>query len=211
MRSLTNLPGGPAVLILCHPTKRAAADDLIPRGGGAFLNEVDGNIALRKLDTLIGAEVQGKFRGREFSPLHFELNTVYHPILKDARGRDISTVVAKAIDENAKQRMADTTRRSEDALLKAIFNQPGASLRTLATALGWVDAKGQPQAMRVSRACEALAREKMVQKHRNAWQCTSAGERELNKLDKPDFNYPLNPSVTGIVTPALPMPPLPRR
>ena len=48
LRSLTLLPGGPCVLILCHPTKRAADDDLIPRGGGAFLAEVDGNIALVK-------------------------------------------------------------------------------------------------------------------------------------------------------------------
>ncbi len=201
MRSLTTLPGGPTVLILCHPTKRAAADDLIPRGGGAFLNEVDGNIALRKQDTVIGAEVQGKFRGREFSPIHFELNTVYHPILKDARGRDIPTVVARVIDENAKQRMADANQSHENRLLQLIFDQPGASLRTLATAMGWVDPKGQPQAMRVSRACEALAKDKLVQKHRNAWHCTSAGEKELNRMEA---------AVTSAVTVKPPLPPLPR-
>jgi hypothetical protein len=206
MRSLTNLPGGPTVIILCHPTKRAAADDLIPRGGGAFLNEVDGNIALRKQDTLIGAEVQGKFRGREFAPLHFELNTVYHPLLKDARGRDIPTVVAKAIDDSTKQRMADTSRRSEDLLLRVIFDQPGASLRTWASAMGWVDAKGQPQAMRVSRACEALAKVKMVEKHRDAWRCTPAGEKELNKLDQPS-SQPVTAGVTS--TPPFPTFPSP--
>jgi hypothetical protein len=208
LRSLTLLPGGPTVLILCHPTKRAAADDLIPRGGGAFLNEVDGNIALRKQDTLIGAEVQGKFRGREFSPLHFELNTVYHPLLKDARGRDIPTVVAKAIDDSTKQRMAESTKRNEDSLLKVIYEQPRASLRAMAAAMGWVDAKGQPQAMRVSRACEALAREKLVVKHRDAWECTPAGEKELNKLDR---EQPTSQPVTSVVTGRPPFPPFPTR
>jgi hypothetical protein len=208
LRSLTLLPGGPTVLILCHPTKRAAADDLIPRGGGAFLNEVDGNIALRKQDTLIGAEVQGKFRGREFSPLHFELNTVYHPLLKDARGRDIPTVVAKAIDDSTKQRMAESTKRNEDSLLKVIYEQPRASLRAMAAAMGWIDAKGQPQAMRVSRACEALAREKLVVKHRDAWECTPAGQKELNKLDR---EQPTSQPVTTDVTGRSPFPPFPTR
>ncbi|MDB5615925.1 AAA family ATPase [Tardiphaga sp.] len=202
LRSLTMLPGGPTVIILCHPTKRAAADDLIPRGGGAFLNEVDGNIALRKQDTLIGAEVQGKFRGREFSPIHFELNTVYHPILKDARGRDIPTVVARVIDDTTKQRLADAAVHSENALLKVIFDQPGASLRTMAMVMGWTDAKGQPAAMRVSRACDALAKEKMIVKHRNTWQCTPAGQKELNQLDG---------AVTRNVTPMPPLPPFPPR
>lgn len=207
MRSLTDLPGGPCVLILCHPTKRATEDDLIPRGGGAFLAEVDGNIALQKRESLVVASVQGKFRGREFSPLSFELKTVHHPVLKDARGRDIPTVIARPIDEADKQQMAATSRRHEDMLLKAIFEHPGASLRALAAALKWVDGKQQPNAMKVSRAADVLAREKLIQKHRGSWQCTSAGEKELNKLDRPaNVTYPLTPTVTPPVTamPAFP-------
>jgi len=50
LRSMTKLPGGPCVLALAHPTKRAADDDLIPKGGGPFLNEVDGNVALRRIN-----------------------------------------------------------------------------------------------------------------------------------------------------------------
>ena len=42
LRSLTQLPGGPCVIINCHPTKYASGDNtLIPRGGGAFLNEME--------------------------------------------------------------------------------------------------------------------------------------------------------------------------
>lgn len=212
MRSLTDLPGGPCVLILCHPTKRATEDDLIPRGGGAFLAEVDGNIALQKRESLVVATVQGKFRGREFSPLSFELKTVFHPVLKDVRGRDIPTVIARSVDEADKQQMTATSKRHEDMLLKAIFEHPGASLRTLATTLSWVDGKGQPSAMRVARAADVLAKEKLIQKHRGAWQCTSAGQKELNNLEisaRPGENYPLNPAVTGHVTslPSFPLNP----
>ena len=47
LRKLTELPGKPCCLALCHPAKHAAtADSLIPRGGGAFIAEVDGNLSL---------------------------------------------------------------------------------------------------------------------------------------------------------------------
>lgn len=212
MRSLTELPGGPTVLVLCHPTKRAGEDDLIPRGGGAFLAEVDGNIALQKRESLVVASVQGKFRGREFAPLSFELKTVLHPVLKDARGRDIPTVIARPIDETGKATMSAANRRAEDDLLKAIYEQPGASLRALAGHLRWLDSRQQPNAMKVSRAADVLAREKLVRKHRGTWQLTAAGEVELNKLDRPANNtYPLNPTVTSHVTGPQQLPPIPGR
>ena len=44
-RTLTTLPGGPCVLVLCHPIKHVSEpEQLLPRGGGAFLAEVDGNL-----------------------------------------------------------------------------------------------------------------------------------------------------------------------
>jgi RecA-family ATPase len=48
LRSLTGLPGAPCVIAACHPTKGASNDNLIPRGGGAFLNEMDGNLVAKK-------------------------------------------------------------------------------------------------------------------------------------------------------------------
>jgi len=53
MRSLTELQGGPTVLVLCHPTKNATADNLIPRGGGSFIAEIDGNLCARKSDSAV--------------------------------------------------------------------------------------------------------------------------------------------------------------
>src|SRR5262245_16778202 len=47
LRSLTQSPGRPTVLALCHPIKKPnGAVDLLPRGGGSFLNEMDGNLTL---------------------------------------------------------------------------------------------------------------------------------------------------------------------
>ena len=83
LRSLTNLPGGPCVVVLCHPTKRAADDDLMPRGGGAFLAEVDGNMAVLKKDTLLVVIPFGKFRGDTSWSQRYEIEVIKdHPKLE---------------------------------------------------------------------------------------------------------------------------------
>jgi hypothetical protein len=46
---ITVIPGKPAVLVNCHPVKNAAADNLLPAGGGNFLNQVDGNLTATAL------------------------------------------------------------------------------------------------------------------------------------------------------------------
>ena len=48
LRRLTTLPGGPSVIVPCHPTKNASNDNLLPRGGGAFIAEMDGNLVCTK-------------------------------------------------------------------------------------------------------------------------------------------------------------------
>src|ERR1700751_3158509 len=50
LRTLVQLPGGPTVLIPAHPIKAANIENLLPRGGGAFLNEMDGNLVCIKTD-----------------------------------------------------------------------------------------------------------------------------------------------------------------
>ena len=46
LRALNECDGNPAIMALCHPTKGASRSNLLPRGGGAFLNELDGNLVL---------------------------------------------------------------------------------------------------------------------------------------------------------------------
>jgi hypothetical protein len=95
-RSLIDtLPGGPAILALCHPVKNAGEDNILPRGGGAYLNEVDGNLTAQETDGVVQFHWQGKFRGPDFAPVSFRLRSVTHELLKDSKGRLIPTVIAE--------------------------------------------------------------------------------------------------------------------
>lgn len=94
MRSLTTLPGRPVVFVPCHPTKNAEATNLQPRGGGAFIAEVDGNLTLTKVGHLAKLHWQGKHRGPDFEPLWFDMKPVTAPRLVDTKGRAVPTVMA---------------------------------------------------------------------------------------------------------------------
>ena len=58
LRPITRLPGRPAVVVAAHPVKNAPQDNLLPYGGGAILNEVDGNLTLWRR-----SEGAGRHRG----------------------------------------------------------------------------------------------------------------------------------------------------
>jgi hypothetical protein len=75
------MPGRPAVLVATHPTKHADETNLLPRGGGAFLNEVDGNLCRWADAEQAGTSLhwQGKFRGMTFIPIQFDLRPCPHP------------------------------------------------------------------------------------------------------------------------------------
>lgn len=94
LRLLCNLPGKPAVFVACHPTKNADPANLQPRGGGAFIAEVDGNLTLTKADSRVKLHWQVKHRGADFAPLYFALDTVTAPLLVDSKGRPVPTVMA---------------------------------------------------------------------------------------------------------------------
>jgi hypothetical protein len=67
---IEEIPGRPTVIANVHPVKNAAPDNLIPAGGGNFLNQVDGNLTAAKNDNTTELHWQGKFRGVEFAPMH---------------------------------------------------------------------------------------------------------------------------------------------
>jgi hypothetical protein len=195
LRTLTKLPGGPCVIVLCHPAKAAGDDALIPRGGGAFLNEVDGNIALRKLDALVTASAFGKFRGPEFSPLSFELDTVRdHPKLKDVRGRPIPTVIARAIGANDTIRIERGRRMDDDAVLRLLCNRPGISPTDVARALNWKlrAVNGKEPALhhvKAARALERMAKGKLVEERRGGWHATPKGQKDINAVEQSTRNF----------------------
>jgi hypothetical protein len=98
LRALTTLPGRPCVIVPAHPTKNAQADNLLPRGGGAFIAEMDGNLTLTRQGEAVRLHWQGKHRGPDFVPISFKLQTVSAPQLVDSKGRPVPTVMAVPMD-----------------------------------------------------------------------------------------------------------------
>lgn len=185
MRALTELPGGPCVLALMHPTKNAADDDLVPRGGGAFINEVDGNLAVRKKESLLVVSPHGKYRGDMSVTLRYELDVVRdHPLLKDTRGRPIPSVLVRPIADVAAATMEKTVDRDTEMVLDAVHRNPNSSPSDLARALDWkFGMRQEPNVNRVKRNLTRLQTEKLVTEKLGRWRTTSQGEKELNFIE----------------------------
>jgi hypothetical protein len=112
LRSLTTLTGGPCVVVACHPTKHASDNNLLPRGGGAFIAEMDGNLVCLKRDSIVDLHWQGKFRGAEFESVGFELESVTSSLV-DSKGRLIPTVMAKLLPESVREDIETRARRDQ--------------------------------------------------------------------------------------------------
>ncbi|MGK7056878.1 AAA family ATPase [Bradyrhizobium sp. 1050_B9_N1_2] len=181
-RQLLKFAGEPCTLILCHPVKNAQQDNLLPRGGGAFIAEVDGNLTCWKSDSLVSLHWQGKFRGPDFAPITFQLETVTSPRLRDSKGRQIPSVIARALSETEKRQADSKSGDDEDALLLAVADNPRAPYTGLAVALGWVSDKGENKA-KVKRCADRLKADKLVKPdRRGTLTLTEKGETEVKRL-----------------------------
>lgn len=178
MRSLVEMPGGPCVLVACHPVKNAPLDNLLPRGGGAFVAEVDGNLTLSKSDQVVTLHWQGKFRGPDFSPISFRLASATSERLRDSKGRKIPTVIAEALTERERTEAEASTRSDEDALLVAINDSDRPSFAGLATTMGWHLRDGRPNKARVQRCASRLKKDGYVKDARGALTLSEKGKTE---------------------------------
>jgi hypothetical protein len=183
MRTLVDLPGGPTILITCHPTKTPNMQNLLPRGGGAFLAAVDGNLACVSEYGSMVVEIttHGKFRGPEFSPFSFRLVPGTSEKLKDTKGRSIWTVYAELIS-NAEQDDISAAKVLEQInLLRAIRDKPGFSLAKLADHLLWSTNDGKPNKSKVQRIMDKLIKSKLVENDQGNYILTKKGREQLKK------------------------------
>lgn len=177
---ITTIPGKPAVVANVHPTKNAGSDNLLPAGGGNFLNEVDGNLTAAKTDSTTEVHWQGKFRGVEFAPLHFLIKTVTHERLKDKKGRLMPTVICDAITELAQEQITKQSLNDQNRMLTLIDENPKASQADLAAKMGWTLYSGAPHKTKATRCVEALIAAKLVKQTRaGIYQITGAGRAAL--------------------------------
>jgi AAA domain len=181
-RSLTNLPGGPCVVVNCHPIKNALEDRLVPYGGGSFLNEMDGNLTASVTDGGTVLHWQGKFRGPDFAPMTFAMRTITHGALKDTKGRLIPTVVADVLTETAQEEMAAARRSANDNILLSIADDPTMSLAARAKSLGLSYKTGEPDKSTITRAIKSLKKSKLVTGDIGDLELTPSGRKRIEKL-----------------------------
>ena len=163
LRQLTFLPSLPTGIVNCHPVKNAASDNLLPMGGSAFVNEVDGNLTLwtdgdSKTTTL---HWQGKFRGPEFDPVSFDLKEVTSERVKDEHGRLMPSVMAVHMPDNVAERRHTVNEEDENVILRLVHADKHASFSVLAKRSDFTKSK-------VQRIIRSLKEDRLVRKFRGS-------------------------------------------
>jgi AAA domain len=181
-RTLCNLPGRPCVLSLCHPPKNVSSQEqLLPRGGGAYVNETDGNFTLfAHDDRLADFHWTGKFRGPDFEKITFQLQTITTTKLCDTKGRLIPTVMAQVASEADIEESEEKAAFQEQRLLAAMIAVPHGSLTDWARHCGWLQRthpgdEGKPNKGLVFRVMKRLVDAKLVKKEGRNHTLTKAG------------------------------------
>jgi hypothetical protein len=102
LRHLTTVLGKPAVVVPAHPTKGADSRKLSPYGGGAIINEVDGNLTLWRKDKVsCTLHWQTKFRGPNFSPVLFRFGNARCEKVVDSKGHRVSMLILLPVPRKA--------------------------------------------------------------------------------------------------------------
>jgi hypothetical protein len=182
IRSLVTLPGGPTSMAISHPVKNATPENMVPKGGGSFLNEIDGNLICSKVDSVVTLHWCVKHRGPEFTPLQFELHTVTTDRLRDSRGRFIPSVVAVPLSDRERQHAEAGSRQDEDRLLLEIDNDRRHNMVELAMVMNWTMQDGKPYKVKVKRVADRLQAAKLVTSARGIYTTTPAGKKEAKRL-----------------------------
>jgi hypothetical protein len=191
-RSFVPLIGNPTVIVPSHPVKNFSRDNMIPRGGGAFLNEMDGNLTCMKVDGTMLTELHwcGKIRGIDFNAIPFQLEVGKTEKLKDSKGRGIWTVTAKPITSKERDAVVNKAESNQSRLLAAMARMPGASMADLATECGWSTQDGKPYKSLVQRLVTGLKANKLVKKEAGRWVLTKAGiAKAKEKVDEDDLPF----------------------
>jgi hypothetical protein len=181
-RRLCDLPGRPCVLALCHPPKNVSGQEqLLPRGGGGYLNETDGNLTLfTHGDRLSDLHWTGKLRGPDFEKVTFRMSTVTTTRVVDAKGRLLPTVMASIVTDAEAEENEAKAAFQENKLLAAMLAEPNGSFAAWAKHCGWMTQalpgeEAQPYKSLVHRVMKRLTENRFVTKNGRAHALTKAG------------------------------------
>jgi hypothetical protein len=183
LRTLLQLRGEPCVVVLCHPPAYKESNSTVPRGGSAFLAEIDGNTYLTRMDSIVTLHRHEKFRGGHWNSVSFELSTERSEKLKDEDGSHIPVVIAEPVDNSREVDRKANTRAKQDQILALMLAVPGLSQSDMARRLGWLGYDGEPKKMDVGRRIAELIKDKLVAHDRDVWKLTAAGAAYAKKLN----------------------------
>lgn len=187
LRELSMLPGKPSVVVNCHPAAGAGKDmtreSCVPRGGSAFMNEIDTNLTVWSEGDTAEFHWMRKKRGPDFSPILFEyraVNIVQHE-------QNVPTVVAHHIDEQREKDLRRNKKEAECRLLLAMYNAPNGTIREWALDAGFTiktgRLAGQAHVSFTVRTMERLKEYKLLERsRRDGWILTKAGKEEAKDI-----------------------------
>lgn len=187
LRALTvQIESKPALVVNCHPVKNASKDNLIPMGGSALINEVDGNLTLwADGEGQTTLHWQGKFRGPEFEPMTFKIETAFSDRVVDSDGRRMPSVVAGPMSDMEIEMVTASSESDENVLLAIIGHNKGASVAAMARKASWVNQSGAPNKAKVVRTATRLLESKLIARYRGSkYAITSTGKKELGWDDE---------------------------
>jgi DnaB-like helicase N terminal domain/AAA domain len=199
-RKLCDLPGRPCVVALVHPIKHVdSPEKLLPRGGGAYLNEMDGNLtAWAHGERMSRLHWTGKLRGVDFEPIEFRLPTIFSTNLADRKGRLMPTVMAEIATDAAILEAEEKAAIQDKRLLLAIFDRPSGSIAQWALDCGWTmtakpGEEARPYKSLVQRVLKRLTERALVKATGDGHSLTAAGNKTAKEYHK------IVPATTGTV------------
>ncbi|MGR9189933.1 AAA family ATPase [Rhizobium leguminosarum] len=170
-------PNRPASLIIAHPIKNASKGNLLPRGGSAITNELDGNLTCWADNGIVELHNHGKFRGVPFDPIKMELAVIKPEGLLDARGDQMGCTIVRPLPEGRESEILRQAGNREIAILEAVERSPGINQTALASLL----AVGRAT---IQRDLDALTRKKWIRDYSGRKKILAEGERALELARK---------------------------
>lgn len=178
IRSLCDIKQRPAIVIIAHPAgKTPSKDNLVPRGGGAFLNEIDGNLTVWSQDaaqqTLHHSQ---KFRGAGFDPMEFIMQVHEFDHLTDIHGTPLKLPVSRPEMATEKMTRDQDNERILEAYLDTVDAGAPLSVRELA-------AQRSISRWRADQIIRTAREEKLIKRHAKTWVLTEGGRDYLRSKE----------------------------
>lgn len=174
LRKLCDIGQRPALLIIAHPAgKQPSKDNLVPRGGSAFLNEIDGNLTVWSQDasqqTLHHSQ---KFRGAGFEPMEWVMQIYEFDHLTDIHGTPLKLPVSRpelSIERVNREAKNDDLLRQ---FLATVEQGKPLSVREAASQF-------RVSRWRVEKIIQTARDEKLIKRHAKTYKITDGGREFL--------------------------------